>query len=288
MRVLPNPERAWPSTPPAPGEAQAMIEARIGPGVESFSVLSGGRRNLNVRVGTERVVRIFMHDASAARREEALLRRPWQHFRVPKVLERGDDFLVLEWIDLRLLRDSRSAGAALGRAASEIHRASYDRPGYLDPALELARPLPRVAEYLKRALSSDAVGGPVRTAVERLADRLQEELDLGVPVLNHGDFKAANLFNDEVGRLVILDWELAFAGPALMDLGQLFRWRPSAAFRDGFVQTYRAPSGALPADWLRRAAALDVLRLVDLAARAGPGTRCADDVVSRLGELLGA
>ena len=46
----------------------------------------------------------------------------------------------------------------------------------------------------------------------------------GALVLLHGDFKVSNLHWADSDELLVLDWEFAYSGHALMDVGQLFRW----------------------------------------------------------------
>ena len=60
---------------------------------------------------------------------------------------------------------------------------------------------------------------PVLAFYERYRTELE---DLAVcAVLQHGDFKASNLHCTTSGSLRVLDRVFAFAGPPLMDLGQL-------------------------------------------------------------------
>jgi hypothetical protein len=256
---LPEPEAGWDPPPPARTVDRAEVERRIGPCAGPLEVLGGGRNNLNVRVG-ERVLRIYRHDPGAAAKEAALLGRAWDSFTVPEVLGRGDDFLVLRHIAHDRLRASAEHGAAVGRALAEIHGVHYDAAGFLDGALQVVRPLPALDPLA-------AFGVPV--------DELRARL--GPPVLVHGDFRSGNL-GWAAGRLLVLDWEIAFAGSALFDLGPLVRWWPPAPFVDAFVASY----GRLSDDWRRWADALDLLNLVSKRARAWAGTRRAHDLDRRI------
>ncbi len=64
----------------------------------------------------------------------------------------------------------------------------------------------------------------------------------------------------------MLDWELAYAGAALSDIGQLLRWDPPAPFVDAFALAYRAAGGHLVEEWQRWAAAFDLVNLAGLLA----------------------
>jgi fructokinase len=61
----------------------------------------------------------------------------------------------------------------------------------------------------------------------------------------------------------VLDWEFAFAGPPLIDVGLFLRAGEAlpAGFRDAFAVGYRDAGGELPAEWLR------LSRLVDLISQ---------------------
>lgn len=115
----------------------------------------------------------------------------------------------------------------------------FSEVGFLGADLKVDSPLPSARGYVAATL--EELGDPwIRRADEVVAllVQLDEDVSSTVPVLNHGDFKPANLFLDSNGRLVVLDWEFAFSGPHLFDLGQLFRWGASKAFRDGFTGAY--------------------------------------------------
>lgn len=239
---------------------------RVGPSFDSVHLLAGGQANLNLLLDEHRVLRVFERDPATAAKERALLERSWETFRVPEILDRGEDFLLLEWIELAPVSDSTEGGEKVGAAAAEIHATEFSEAGFLGADLEVESPLPSARGYVAAAL--EELGDPwIRRADELVArvDRLDEDVGSTAPVLNHGDFKPANLFLDPNGRLVVLDWEFAFSGPQLFDLGQLFRWGPSKAFRDGFAGAYERAGGTLPEAWEEKAEVFDLLNLLDLA-----------------------
>jgi len=101
------------------------------------------------------------------------------------------------------------------------------------------------------------------------------------PVLLHGDFKASNLHWLSSGELLVLDWEFAYAGPSLMDVGQLLRWSPGPEFVAAFAGAYRE-SAPLPEGFERWGAAFDLFNLVGLLDGVEPETRRAIDVRGRI------
>ncbi|HEV7656605.1 MAG TPA: phosphotransferase [Mycobacteriales bacterium] len=106
--------------------------------------------------------------------------------------------------------------------------------------------------------------------------------------LVHADFNPKNLLVDPAtgGVTGVLDWEFAYAGAPLGDLGNLLRFEEDPVFAGAVAAAYvdRAPD--VPADWLETARALDLYALIDLSAR---DTKDTDNpVVAGARELLRA
>jgi thiamine kinase-like enzyme len=87
----------------------------------------------------------------------------------------------------------------------------------------------------------------------------------------HGDLGGRNILvapTESDGWRVcgLIDWEFAFSGSALWDVGRMFRYskRYSETFRRGFERGYRDAGGTLPEDWFRTARLLDSTRLVTI------------------------
>src|SRR5581483_3413566 len=135
--------------------------------------------------------RLYRRDPAVARKEEALLRRGWRSFRVPRVLEAGEDFLLLEHVPHRPLEGSEEHGAAAGRALAEIHSVSFERAGELDASLEVRQPWDDLVGTLREYVASLSQGARVLATIDALAGELRARS--GTPVLLHADFKASNL-----------------------------------------------------------------------------------------------
>ncbi|WP_437806030.1 phosphotransferase family protein [Sorangium sp. So ce1078] len=301
MRLVPNPERAWARAAhlEAPAGAEVgltgeEIARRIGPFSGDVEVLSGGLANVNVRLGADRVLRVYRRDPGAAPKEASLLARGWRSFRVPAVLSAGADFLLLEHVPHGPLQDTAACGAAVGRALAEIHGVGFDRAGFLGPDLAVVGPfadcigalrdhvasvLDRLAPALRGELSE-----PVSAFLDANAGALRELAS--VPVLLHGDFKPSNLHWLSSSELLVLDWEFAYAGPALMDVGQLLRWGPGPEFVAAFAGAYRARA-PLRDDFERWSAAFDLFNLVGLLEGVEPGSRRAIDLRGRILQTTG-
>jgi fructosamine-3-kinase len=299
---FPDPEREWTRASDLATLDWREVEARIGSTDAPLELLSGGQANVNVRVG-DRVLRIYRRDREARAKERVLLQQPWRTFITPAVLDAGDDFLLLGYVAHGPLLATPEHGAAVGRALAEIHEARFETSGWLALQADVENPAPRtlptalsvstpfgdVAEAFRSYASGELaratwVDEGRRRAVDALlvanADALRREA--ASPVLLHGDFKASNLHWSADDRLLVLDWEFAYAGPALMDIGQLLRWTPRSPFADAFADSYRAHGGSLPPHWRRLAEIFDLVNLAGLAANAGGGRSRMRDIRERL------
>ncbi len=293
--LLPNPERGWEQPPEATSFDRSEVERRIGPTTEPLEVLSGGLANLNVRVGRDRVLRVHRRAADSVDKEASLLARRWRSFRVPALLATGDDFLLLEFVEHSPLLASEEHGAAVGRALAEIHSIAYPETGILAADLSLERRFPEegfsIAGYGRAQLIEAApLLGPAvsaRVLAYLEANNAATHAALGAPVLSHCDFKASNLHWTASGELLVLDWEFAWAGPRLLDVGQLLRWSPPERFVRAFADSYRGAGGVLVDGWQRRAEAIDLGNLLGLIAR-GPGAKRFADLRRRIEQTLQA
>jgi len=246
-------------------------------------------------VGRDRVLRIYRRDAAALLREREILSRKWRSFRVPRILDGGVDFLLLEFVNHTPLQNSSQQGEAVGRALSEIQQSQFECCGSIDKGLRLAEQwkcFPKAIEEFIRAAceaNENVRHRPLlRKCVDWIAERKEPLLQhCHQAVLPHGDFKASNLHWTADDRLLVLDWEFAYAGPPLMDIGQLIRWGIPEPFRCGFYDGYRTSGCEIPNDWEREAEAFDLVNLVALLAKAKAGSRQELDCAYGIEKTLG-
>ena len=89
----------------------------------------------------------------------------------------------------------------------------------------------------------------------------------------HADYNPKNLLAVRRGGpwaiSAVLDWEFAFSGSPLADIGNMLRPRPAvpADFTAGFIAGYREAAGRLPPDWREISEALDLYALADFLTR---------------------
>jgi len=290
---LPNPERFWKPRAELREVTRAEVERRIGSFAGPLTLLSGGLANANVLVDG-RVLRIYRRDPGALAVEAALLRRPWSSLRVPAILSTGEDFLLLEYVPHGPVLGSAEHGAAVGRALAEIHALSFEQAGFLTPELGMGQPFPDLVTSLVDYARSLMPGAELELGPE-LAGQLLHALEsnapalraaAGEPVLLHADFKASNLHWTNDQRLLVLDWEFAYSGSRLSDIGQLLRWAPPEAFVRAFERGYVEAGGVLPAEFRKWAALLDLVNLAGLVAHlSGTGTGTGTDSDERVRDV---
>ncbi|MET7757967.1 phosphotransferase [Streptomyces sp. NPDC005389] len=176
--------------------------------------------------------------------------------------------------------EARELGRAVGAVLARIGRVRLPRPGAfadssLVPAPDGTSPLGDLPGFVERCLAG-ASGGPLdgtdATVLRELARREARTLAAvsGERSLVHCDFNPKNLLVERrAGRwevAAVLDWELAFSGSPLFDVGNILRFAHEypPAFTTGFVEGFRAGGGRLPRDWRRISRTLDLFALADI------------------------
>jgi aminoglycoside phosphotransferase (APT) family kinase protein len=291
----PTPPLGWRRRFPFLELSCAEIERLIEPFAHGASVLeamplSGGLRNTNYRVrlssGAEPVVlRVFSADPSACQREAALARLVGSRVPMPAVLYSAPDaatpWNLVSWVDGtrfdHLLKnapadDIGAAARAAGGMLATIHTYRFPAAGFLDPDLSVGSLdgfsgiwSEMLEEWLLHGRSGKRLGPHL---TERLLDFIHvnaERMELlkGQAHLVHADYKPWNLLVRDGQIAAVLDWEFAFSGTPLNDIGIFLRHSATLppVYRDGFVAGYLEAGGELPADWPRLARLTDLISL---------------------------
>jgi Ser/Thr protein kinase RdoA (MazF antagonist) len=282
----------------------------FGPSVTPLSGGYSGETFLADVDGDEVVIRLYGRAPRRAAVDVALLRRLRGVVPVPAVVDAQVEpvgglppyvmtaFLPGERLDLVLTEVGERTAAELGRAVAgvllRLATVRFERPGELtgpDLAVQPMRPELTSLEGFVRGHADRIPGWSAddRAALLALARGVRPLLDAvaGEASLVHSDFNPKNLLVDGERAEVtgVLDWEFAYAGCRLADLGNLVRFPPDEdhgpgeAFQAAAVA--QAEAGGLPPGWLETARALDLFALVDLAAR-----DTVDPIVERARDLL--
>ncbi|HEX3788321.1 MAG TPA: phosphotransferase [Pseudonocardiaceae bacterium] len=274
------------------GPTRDWLREQVGADVVLVLALTGGFTNENLLVrtdgGEQFVLRRFRRGNSCAV-EAALARRLRSVVAVPAVVAAepdasvaGQPLLLSEFVPGELLSvvlargaGDRQLGEVVGAALTAIGGVRFDRPGlFTGPDLrpdsaDMSTGLTTfVADCLARSV---VLSERERVGLLGLAERAEPGLAAvgGASSLVHSDFNAKNILVRRDGAswrvAAVLDWEFAFSGHPLGDVGNMLRFR--ADLPDAFVDGFVAGLGELPPDWARLAADLDLFALADLLTR---------------------
>jgi aminoglycoside phosphotransferase (APT) family kinase protein len=268
--------------------------------VSGFEVLSGGLINTNLKVHLKSekppvVLRLYRDGAEVCRKEVAILQLVGGSVSVPQVVyaepegfEGSDAFAVLEYVNgitfqsLKHTNDAdaiRLAATSIGRTLAEIGRYHFSNSGRLVAGagseslipgpdyVEGPDPIPTILDSF---LSSPIFQRRVDTS---FAHRLHDFVWSWAPQLPdlsnehslvHCDFGNRNIMvcedRGQWAVAAVLDWEFAFSGSPLLDVGHFMRYerRANPLREPWFSRAYVEHGGKLPDDWRQ------VVRIIDL------------------------
>lgn len=254
------------------------------------------------------VLRIYDRDPSACSKETELLRLVSKTVPVPEVFHAEDalesdvaPFTLLEYIEgctftqLKRTNDVHAiqqASASAGRTLAAIGQYRFARPGMLSLNSETGKlevtaayvegpdPIPRLldtflASHKLRERAGQELTGRLHEFIWSWAPRLArlDDAPERVRCLVHSDFYGGNiLFTQRHGRWTVagvLDWEFAFSGSPLIDVGHFLRFERSGQLlrEPYFSHAFVEHGGWLPPDWREIARVLDLTALCEMLTR---------------------
>jgi len=250
-------------------------------------VLAGGLRTANIRIG-DVVARIDTAGHGSIPKEVAIHEKLAAKLRLPRVIGASDRVVLLEYVAHEELPSSEHAGECAGRAAAAIHAHHFERSGFFDEHLEIPDPFASAYDGLRgwgeEQLAKDPLA-PWRKRIRATLDAAESRMRDAArqPVLLHADFKPANVkWLPNENDVIVFDWEFAWSGPALMDLGQMIRWGVPDEFARGLERGY----SELPKDWQRLGELFDLFNLVAFIADGDTRPIRTRDAVARLEKTL--
>jgi aminoglycoside phosphotransferase (APT) family kinase protein len=307
--------------PPLPlATADALLAAWRGTRtVARADPLEGGIMNWNYGIrlsgSPERfVLRFYDRAPASCAREVRILALVRGDLPVPEVLHADvhgtggyPPFCVLEFIDGISLRELRRRGDAkgladavydAGRLLPRVARHRFPRSGLLSPELAVEDgPFAdaRLADVVEHFVASPVFRRRVDSSLlTRMLDLVRSSEDLlavrdeGMSLV-HGDFNSPNIFVRERrgawGVVAVLDWEFAFSGSILCDIGNMLRYeRPGQSRYEPHFSRGLADGGwAAPDNWFLRARLADLPALCELLTR----DDVPDAIVEELCDLVG-
>ena len=265
--------------------------------------LSGGYRNENLLLvthsGRRFVLRRYLKvgGARASAVEAALAARVAGTVPVAAVIAHTIEprpLLLSEFVSGRLVSvaldgdDPGGLGTAVGAALAAVGTTRFATQGFFAGPELVPEPVAVTA-----GLAGFVAARVDRPELVALARRSQPVLDALRPDgrLVHSDFNPKNILVDrERGRWTVravLDWEFAFSGPPLVDVGNMLRFAADypPAYVDGFLAGFVDAGGELPENWREAAEALDLFALADLYSR-GPDGPLFDQVAEVIGQRV--
>jgi aminoglycoside phosphotransferase (APT) family kinase protein len=262
--------------------------------------LDGGYRNDNLLVITEAgerfVLRRYRHHNACAV-EAALAARVPAAVPVPEVVaadpdgvSAGEPVLLSRFaagaMVSRVLAGAaperaRLVGRTVGRVLGSVGTVSFPGPGFFTGADLSPVPMENggleafVADCLARRHPGHRLSGSEVAGVRRLAARAAAHLEALPPEcrLVHADFNPKNLLAqqgpDGWAVTAVLDWEFAFSGSPLFDVGNMLRFGDDypAGYADGFLAGFQEAGGWLPDNWRPVSRALDLYAIAEFLTR---------------------
>lgn len=294
-----------------------QILERYGFAATRAGLIAEGRANTNYKLlmadGKQAVLRIYQRDPSTASLERAALRLVADRVPVPRALQAGDGFCLLEWLPGATWERLAAAGSLaevdeaafdIGSALASISAIRLPSAGFLaaDAYDELTVShawesafdglFSHFRELAGRTIVKARAGNALCEQALNVVDKEEASLRaaLGPPCLVHGDFKPSNLLIHQ-GRLSgVLDWEFAHGGTFLLSMGQVFRHADclGPAFENRFRRGFEEAGGVLPDRWRHLARLVDFVSLFDFLAREPAGERMLADVTRLIAHTLGS
>lgn len=165
--------------------------------------------------------------------------------------------------------DAHAVGVVAGRALAAIGTIGFDRPGFFtDASLRPETMSGDLAGFVGDCLRRTDPGWQL---TESEMDGLRALAVAWTPLvpqdarLVHADFNPKNLLaerTEDGWRVTVLDWEFAFSGSPLTDLGNVLRFGETP-FTNGVVDA----AGPLPGGWREAARALDLFSVAEFLTR---------------------
>ncbi len=277
--------------------AKALITDFIDAKLLSLSLLSNGCANTNYKIAldnkTSYVLRIYTRDSDAFYREAALHKLLKNKVPVPSIFYANDTcdkiphpFAIIEFIDGVLMRDVILQGNpediadcafSAGTCLNGLRQITFNQPGFFDKSLSVI-PFSKQEDYLffiQTCLKSDKVKSAIgKELANQLFSFTQDNArylpDQNTANLTHADFDPSNLLvkkiNNQYKVSAILDWEFAFAGNSLFDIGLFLRYshKLPEIYERRFIDGILFEGKPLPPDWKKSSKLLDILSLLSV------------------------
>lgn len=278
--------------------ATTLLAPVISDSIERLDLLSEGCANTNYKITFKNnrspvVIRLYMREQSALQREVAIHKLVASHVPVPAHLYSDDQcmiypyaYSIVEWIDGRLMREivlSKDTAAisqclfSAGKYLDELRQITFPYGGFFQENLTIRtfspeeKFYPFVLNLLEDQVVQESLDESLLKKVSSLVKNHANLLpDESIANLTHGDYDPANILVKEVNGTwqiaSILDWEFAFAGTYLLDMGLILRYSHKLPFcyEQSLIDGIQHHGFKLPVTWKKQAKLMDLLCLLQL------------------------
>lgn len=278
--------------------ASRLLEPFTTDDVGELLLLSEGCANTNYKVvfknnRTPIVIRIYMRDKTALPREVAIHQLVADQIPIAKHLYFDDSckvysypYSIMEWVDGKLLREiilTKNEKAItksvfeVGQYLNVLRQIKFSHGGFFQENLQI-RPFDKEEEYLPYVLNllqdkvvKSDLDSNLHNAVSKLVKNHSKLLSHEDEAnLTHADYDPANIMVREINGewciAAILDWEFAYAGTYLLDMGMMLRYSHKLPnfYEDSFINGIQSQGFTLPTGWKKQAKLMDLLCLLQL------------------------
>lgn len=264
------------------------------------------------------VLRIFQDDPTACHKEVELFHLLHPRIPLAELLWAdqegqtcGYPVTVSRWVEGMLVEDILAGkeqadltevGYTIGTTLATIGSYTFAHPGFFHDGLHLDERDEEALEeedvakgylaYLSSCLFSGKAERWLGTGLTaRLWSFVTEHAHLlqataGSCSLVHADFGGSNLLVRKEGGhfclAAVLDWEFAFVGSSLFDLGNLFRyaWLLPDAFETACLQGYVHHGGILPSNWKKITKLFDLINICTFLQTPKPRGSLVEDMLT--------
>lgn len=213
-------------------DVEAIQKLLRGDRLASHELLTSGACNTNYRIktvgGRQYVYRLYAR--GCPRKDYHAMNRVKDIVPVPRFVEMGDNWVLMDFIDGTPLTPESPALVDVGRCLGLLSSIKFDIMGDLNKD-GLIEPLPfggflgYFEQELKKSEVTQWLPGDLleksRRFLERHAD-VYNELDQHKAMV-HGDFNPGNILINGDKVVGILDWEFAMSGSPRTDTGNILR-----------------------------------------------------------------
>jgi aminoglycoside phosphotransferase (APT) family kinase protein len=290
--------------------------------VSHAELLTGGRINTNLKLSFSTgefpaVLRLHKKGSATCAKETQVIQLIKSTVPVPEVLyvdseglDGSGPFSVIEFIEGLTFQQLKRTGnlaaihqasSSVGETLAAIGRYSFSKPGSLqvtsanelgvgDPFTRTANPIPEILDlFLESDLTQRRLGADLTRVHEFVRAWAPSLPDItNVSQLVHSDFGNRNILVNEVNGkwkiVAVLDWEFAFSGSPLLDVGNFLRYDPiREPLREPyFSQSFVEHGGELPENWREVVRVMDLTALVECLSH----DYLPDDVTAEIIQLI--